>query len=160
ALRDRAAPHAAPALFDAVIDQVRARHAVAGTDRLALTTHRPAASAEETEARERIVAHLRAAGLTPPDLASVASALSMAPATVDRVVHALVRERALVRLDTWIFHPDALGTLKADMKALAAAGPAMVDVATFKNKYGLSRKFAIPLLEWLDRERVTRRVGQ
>ena len=34
-----------------------------------------------------------------------------------------------------------------------------VDVATFKDRYGVTRKFAIPLLEWLDRERVTRRVG-
>jgi selenocysteine-specific elongation factor len=32
-------------------------------------------------------------------------------------------------------------------------------VGTFKDRYGVSRKFAIPLLEWLDRERVTRRVG-
>jgi selenocysteine-specific elongation factor len=32
-------------------------------------------------------------------------------------------------------------------------------VATFKDRYGVTRKFAIPLLEWLDRERVTRRVG-
>ena len=37
--------------------------------------------------------------------------------------------------------------------------PARVDVATFKERFGLSRKYAIPLLEWLDRERVTRRVG-
>jgi len=37
---------------------------------------------------------------------------------------------------------------------------ATIDVATFKNRYGVTRKFAIPLLEYLDRERVTRRVGQ
>jgi selenocysteine-specific elongation factor len=35
-----------------------------------------------------------------------------------------------------------------------------VDIASFKSRYGLSRKFAIPLLEYLDRERVTRRVGE
>jgi selenocysteine-specific elongation factor len=34
-----------------------------------------------------------------------------------------------------------------------------VDVASFKARYGLTRKYAIPLLEYLDRERVTRRVG-
>ena len=34
-----------------------------------------------------------------------------------------------------------------------------MDVAGFKERYGISRKYAIPLLEWLDRERVTRRVG-
>jgi selenocysteine-specific elongation factor len=34
-----------------------------------------------------------------------------------------------------------------------------IDVTQFKDRYGLSRKFAIPLLEFLDRERVTRRLG-
>jgi selenocysteine-specific elongation factor len=34
-----------------------------------------------------------------------------------------------------------------------------LDVAMFKERYGISRKYAIPLLEYLDRERVTRRVG-
>jgi selenocysteine-specific elongation factor len=47
----------------------------------------------------------------------------------------------------------------AGLKAAAAAGRATVDVATFKNRYGVTRKFAIPLLEYLDRERVTRRTG-
>jgi selenocysteine-specific elongation factor len=35
-----------------------------------------------------------------------------------------------------------------------------LDVATFKERFDVSRKFAIPLLEYLDRERVTRRVGE
>ena len=34
------------------------------------------------------------------------------------------------------------------------------DVAAFKERFGVSRKFAIPLLEYLDRERVTRRMGE
>ena len=34
-----------------------------------------------------------------------------------------------------------------------------MDVALFKELTGVSRKYAIPLLEYLDRERVTRRVG-
>jgi selenocysteine-specific elongation factor len=37
--------------------------------------------------------------------------------------------------------------------------PATIDVATFKERFGVTRKFAIPLLEYLDRERVTRRAG-
>jgi selenocysteine-specific elongation factor len=34
-----------------------------------------------------------------------------------------------------------------------------IDVTQFKDRYGITRKYAIPLLEFLDRERVTRRVG-
>ena len=47
----------------------------------------------------------------------------------------------------------------AALKASAGAG-ARIDVATFKERFGVTRKYAIPLLEYLDRERVTRRVGE
>jgi selenocysteine-specific elongation factor len=47
----------------------------------------------------------------------------------------------------------------ATMKAAAAGSVVKLDVGTFKDRYGVTRKFAIPLLEYLDRERVTRRVG-
>jgi selenocysteine-specific elongation factor len=69
----------------------------------------------------------------------------------------------LARLDTLIFHAGALNQLKSEVQALKSAAPggrATVDVATFKDRYGVTRKFAIPLLEWLDRERVTRRLGE
>jgi selenocysteine-specific elongation factor len=59
-----------------------------------------------------------------------------------------------------MFHADALVALKADVRGLKTAGQeARVDVAAFKERYGVSRKYAIPLLEYLDRERVTRRMG-
>ena len=56
--------------------------------------------------------------------------------------------------------PQSLERLKEEVRALKGqGGTAKVDVAGFKERYGISRKYAIPLLEWLDRERVTRRVG-
>ena len=60
----------------------------------------------------------------------------------------------LMRLDTLLYHPETLEALKADVRSLAS-----LDVGVFKTRYGVTRKFAIPLLEYLDRERVTRRVG-
>ncbi len=75
----------------------------------------------------------------------------------------LVRNRTLARLDTLLFHAAALEDLKAEVRALkqdGSGGPARVDVASFKGRYGVTRKYAIPLLEYLDRERVTRRVGE
>ena len=47
------------------------------------------------------------------------------------------------------------------MGGLKAGGTEMVriDVTMFKERYGVTRKYAIPLLEYLDRERITRRVG-
>ena len=71
--------------------------------------------------------------------------------------------RMLVSLDRKVLPGRALAALKTSIHALrdgqAAGTPATIDVAAFKERFGLSRKFAIPLLEWLDRERVTRRMG-
>ena len=53
-------------------------------------------------------------------------------------------------------HRDALVRARARM---ASRKGETIDVGQFKEYFGLSRKIAIPLLEWLDRERVTRRVG-
>ncbi len=66
-----------------------------------------------------------------------------------------------MRVDVLVFHEEALRRLKtedAGLKASAGAS-ARLDVAAFKERFGVSRKFAIPLLEYLDRERVTRRMG-
>jgi selenocysteine-specific elongation factor len=71
----------------------------------------------------------------------------------------LVRQKVLVRLETLFFHERVLARLKDDVAALKSEGVAKIDVGTFKERFGVSRKFAIPLLEYLDRERVTRRVG-
>ena len=77
----------------------------------------------------------------------------------------LVEEGSVVRLEGVLFDATALSALKASMIAASRrTRPRIrrvtIDVATFKTKFGLSRKYAIPLLEWLDRERVTRRVGE
>ena len=71
----------------------------------------------------------------------------------------LIREKSLVRLGDVLFHADTLASLKSDLREMKAGGATALDVAFFKERYGVSRKFAIPLLEYLDRERVTRRAG-
>ena len=80
---------------------------------------------------------------------------------LDRVLKLLVRQQQVVRVGALVFGSVALETLKQDVLRLkTSVGAGTIDVGTFKNRYGISRKFAIPLLEYLDRERVTRRVGQ
>jgi selenocysteine-specific elongation factor len=150
-------------LFDAVLKDLAARHQVSGTDRLALPSHTPTMSEADVRGREAVERFIRGAGLMPPDATSLQANAHLSPTAFDRVVHLLVREHRLVRLGTLLFHADALASLRtqiSDMKPRGASGGAThVDVATFKERFGLSRKFAIPLLEWLDKERVTRRVG-
>jgi selenocysteine-specific elongation factor len=73
----------------------------------------------------------------------------------------LQRQKVLVRVDVLVFHEDALRRLKTEVAGLKASvgAAARLDVAAFKERFGVSRKFAIPLREYLDRERVTRRMG-
>ena len=150
------------AVFDRVLEDLKARKALVGTDRLALPTHRVTVAGADDRMRQAIADAYHAGGLTPPDAAAVEASTRAPKAIVDKVTTLLLREKVLVRLDTIVFHAEALQRLKADvtgLKAAAAGGRATVDVAAFKERYGVTRKFAIPLLEYLDRERVTRRTG-
>ena len=160
--REKVFARSAPAIFEQVIDGLKAAKALAGTDRLALPSHRVAVSGEDARVKTAVADAYRRAGLKPPDAAAVAADAGSPAAVVEKITALLLREKALVRLDTLIFHADVLGQLKDEVRALKASAPdgrATVDVAGFKDRYGVSRKFAIPLLEYLDRERVTRRTG-
>ena len=160
--REKVFARSSPAIFGKVIDDLKAATMLAGTDRLALPGHRVAVSGEDARVKAAVADAYRRAGLKPPDLATIAAEAGAAGAIVDKVTALLLREKTLVRLDTLIFHAETLRILKEEVRALKASAPdgrATVDVAAFKDRYGVTRKFAIPLLEYLDRERVTRRTG-
>jgi len=160
--RERVFGRAHPHVFDLVLIELAADKRLTVRDRLALPGHRLELSAEETHARDSVEAAYRRAGLKPPDAGRLASEGKLGPAIAEKMTSLLLRQKVLVRVDVLVFHSDALNTLKRDIQALKASAPtgrATVDVATFKDRYGVTRKFAIPLLEWLDRERVTKRMG-
>ena len=149
-------------MFEKIVEDLKKAKILVGSDRLALATHTVAASGEDARIKAAVAAAYQSAGLKPPDAASVQAAAAAPAATVEKITAVLIREKVLVRLDTLTFHAAALQALKEEIRGLKAAAPdgkATVDVAAFKDKYGISRKFAIPLLEYLDRERVTRRTG-
>lgn len=158
--RERLFARADLSVFELVLTRLAAEGRMIVRDRLARPGHRLTLSETEQQACDAIDAAYRLGGLKPPDATALSTA-GIEPALVERMTTLLVRQKRLVRLDTLVFHSDALAGLKKDIQALKAPGQpkATVDVATFKDRYGVTRKFAIPLLEWLDRERVTRRVG-
>jgi len=158
--RERLFRRGHPAVFERVVDDLVQSGTVAGRDRLSLARHHVALSPAEEQAREAIEAALRRGGLTPTDIAAIVSQHRLVATVAERVVHVLVKQKRLVRLDTLVFHDEALQSLKSQIRALKAAGTATIDVAMFKERFGVTRKFAIPLLEYLDRERVTRRAGE
>ena len=150
------------AVFDRALERLAAATVIAVRDRVALATHRLELTPEEERARAAIERAFREGGLKPPDAAGVAASAGVPAAVVDRMLKLLQRQKVLVKVDVLLFHDEALKQLKAEVGALktAAGAAARIDVATFKERFGVTRKFAIPLLEYLDRERVTRRMGE
>ena len=155
--RERLFGRAAAAVFEHVVAELAAGGRIAGRDRLAIAGHHVSLSPEEARAHEAIERLFREGGLAPPAETALPAAANVSAAVANRITTLLVRQKTLVKLDTLLFHAEALAGLKADVRALK--GSARVDVPAFKERYGISRKYAIPLLEYLDRERITRRVG-
>jgi selenocysteine-specific elongation factor len=100
-----------------------------------------------------------AAGLSTPSSEEVANKLAIDLSEMRRLMTLLLRDKTLVKMGTEgpCFHQIALTKLRSQVADLRGQS---IDVALFKQLTGLSRKYAIPLLEYLDRERVTRKVGE
>ncbi len=114
---------------------------------------------EEAESKAQIEQAFAKAGLTVPLLKDVLASLPVDKVRAQKIVTLLLRDRVLVKLaDDLVFHRDALATLRTKVIAQKTKTPKL-NVGNFKDLFGVTRKYAIPLLEYLDRERVTRRVG-
>jgi selenocysteine-specific elongation factor len=114
---------------------------------------------EEAESKQKIEEAFAEAGLKVPALHEVIAGLKVDKTRAQKIVTLLLRDKLLVKIsDELVFHRSALEELRRLVAAQKAKSPRM-DVAKFKELTGVSRKYAIPLLEYLDRERVTKRVG-
>ncbi|HEY2232995.1 MAG TPA: selenocysteine-specific translation elongation factor [Candidatus Angelobacter sp.] len=114
---------------------------------------------EEAKAKEQIEKAFAQAGLKVPLMKEVLDKLPVDKARAQKLVTLLLRDRVLIKLaDDLVFHQTALQGLRQIMATQKAKTP-KIDVATFKDLLGVTRKYAIPLLEYLDQQRITRRVG-
>jgi selenocysteine-specific elongation factor len=160
-VRERLFGRVAPAVFEHVLTELARAQKIVARDRLALAGHVVSLSPEEAAAQAMLDRIFSEGRLAPPDLATLPAAAGMPGPVIERVIKLLLRQKTLVKVDGLIFHASALAQLKVDVRGLKGVGGTggRVDVSAFKERYGITRKFAIPLLEYLDRERVTRRVG-
>jgi len=158
-LRERLFAGAPIAVYDEVLRRLAVSKAVVARERVALAGHAVALTDEEARARDVMLDTLRVAALAPPDPAALARSIGVGPEVVNRMGVMLNRRAVLVRTGDLLFDASALNRLKIEIHALKESGIETLDVATFKIHFDLTRKHAIPLLEYLDRERVTRRVG-
>ena len=114
---------------------------------------------EEAESKKTIEQAFSTAGLKVPALYDVLAGLKIDKSRAQKLVTLLLRDKILIKVsDELVFHRTALDRLRTQL-ANYKAKSAKIDVGKFKELAGVSRKYAIPLLEYLDRERVTRRLG-
>jgi selenocysteine-specific elongation factor len=159
-LREKAGSGAPPEVFDLILARLeQAKRLRVAKDQVSTFDHRISFSEDETRARELLVERYRRAGVRPQGIEEIASETKLDGKLLERVQRVLLKDGTLVSIsEGMVFHKDALATLKENVKSCKPQRD-RIDVAFFKEMAGVTRKHAIPLLEWLDRERVTQRSG-
>ena len=147
-------------IFKSVIQSlIDGRKVQADRDALRLAAHLPSLSDADAAAKQRLEDKIKSSGLQAGTLDEAAASAGVSLDLARKLYNLLTAERKVLRIDDMVYHCEVVEKLKESVRARKAVGP-RIDVAVFKEiTGGLSRKHAIPLLEYLDRERVTRRVG-
>jgi selenocysteine-specific elongation factor len=151
-------PHADPAVVNFLLqDLAREKIITMEGDALDVPGRSKKLGGAEGELARNIESRFAEAGLAPPPVSELIKAIPQKPKVIEGVVSFLVKQGPLVRLGEGIYvHRDALVAAKERMSVRKGD---TIDVGEFKEYFGLSRKIAIPLLEWFDREGVTKRIG-
>ena len=154
-LRSRELPDAPPFLLDTLLAD--AKELVVEGEIVRSRAHKVTLKEDEEQARAAIERAFESTGLAVPSLTEVLAKSGVEPARARTLLAGLLREKRLARIsDDLVFHRAAIDQLRA---LLAPRKSQRFNVAAFKEWTGVSRKYAIPLLEYLDREHVTRREG-
>ncbi len=165
-LREKVFAHSLPELFNAVIARLEGNRAIVSEkDTVRLGSHSVGLSEQDAQLSSRIEQVYRDAGVEVPAMEEVMTraGVTLAQRTQARkLLHLLVDNRKLMRIQNEMFmHADVVEDLKRKLRTYASQHEPqrLIDVPTFKQLAGVSRKYAIPLLEYFDREQVTRRSG-
>ncbi len=154
-LRTLHLPQAPPFVFDALL--ARTRNVAADGENVRLASHRVSLKEDEQQATAKIEQAFASAGLAVPPVNEVLTKSGVEGTRARSLLQILIREKKLFRIsEDLVFHSTALQQLR---ELLSKHKGHRFAVPEFKEWTGISRKYAIPLLEFLDRERVTRRDG-
>jgi len=145
-------------VFDSVLEALCGENRIKISGELVFSQSTHASVDADRERLSMISSIYEAAALTAPLSIEVADRLSLTHAEMRRLVTILQRERVLIRMgsDTLYVHRSAVERLRMELQQMRGQS---LDVARFKQLTGLSRKYAIPLLEYFECERVLRRSG-
>jgi selenocysteine-specific elongation factor len=153
-LLSRVLPAGAERLRDAYLEDLRQAGVLREVAGRALAAHLAPLEDPLAAAIERLY---REARFDAPSPQEAAARLAANPKAVEGMVGFLVARGRLARVGgKWVLHREILDEVAASLRAW---GVESFEVGAFKERFALTRKLAIPVLEWLDSERVTRREG-
>jgi selenocysteine-specific elongation factor len=160
-LRARAVNDAGPQIFQAALAQlVAAGELLVAGDTVKRAGRTVQLSTEDARIRLGIETAYAQSGLVSPSPAEVVANLGFDRTRAQSVLQLLLREGVLVKVaDGIVFHARALEDLRRKLAQYKLENNSRISVPAFKELAGVSRKYAIPLLEYLDRTGVTRRDG-
>lgn len=147
-------------LFHFVVERlIRQKRLVAEAETLRLPTHKVSLAADQEKLRGIVLDAYRKGGVTPPNTKDVLEPLDLTFKEAAPVFKLLTDQGELVKVkEEMYFHVPAMKELREKVVSFIAENGEM-GAPDFKQLTGLSRKYAIPIMEYLDKERVTMRVG-
>jgi selenocysteine-specific elongation factor len=160
-LRDKLSTRIPPRVFRAFVERLEMESAVAREGSLLrLPEHTIILNNDDQRQAEQIKALLAVNPLSPPDFSQIEKETGIKRARLTEVMRVLERARSVVRTGTDLYFlrdsiDEVIRTLREEVSGSAEISPAM-----FRDRFKTTRKYAIPLLEYLDRQGVTVRVGE
>jgi selenocysteine-specific elongation factor len=146
-----------PKVAEEILDRLASRKAIEiRGDELRLPGSGSLAPGDQKLA-EKIAARFDEGALDPPSPGDLVQAFGAKQKIVEGLVTFLVKEKRLARLPGGFFISQK--AVDDAIARLRASGWKSFSVPEFKEKFGLTRRIAIPLLEHLDEKKVTRRTG-
>jgi selenocysteine-specific elongation factor len=144
----------------AVKDSVEAGEIAVAGDLVRRAGREIALTPEEARAKEIMEREFEKAGLAVPSFSAVLQKLPVEAGRAQKIFQILLREKVLVKVaEDLAFHRTAVAKLRELVGEYKQRNGVRLPVPAFKELTGVTRKYAIPLLEYLDRQHVTRRVG-
>ena len=159
-LRNRLFRRGSNLVFQAVLENLERREKITLAQELVHVFGRVVTlEAEEIKIRESLAAEFRRNGFQVATAEEVIAKLRLNRQEAWKILRLMIQDGTLVKVsDDLVVDRGVIDEVVGKLRALKASNPSL-GVGEFKDLIGVSRKYAIPLLEYLDRVRVTRRVG-
>ncbi len=159
ALAERAATTGSPAVIHWVIDRLVADGRLVRVNKMvAIASEETVLSKKQLARMDQILA-IYQGSRTPPTVKELASVLQTTMEAVASLLRFATQQRVLIDLGKgFLLDRIAFGDICQDLRSLFAEQPEPT-VAEIRDHLGITRKYAIPLLEYCDRIGVTRREG-